>query len=278
MKNKTREQHKGIIFAGCSFTWGQGLYYYSNLPSLTDDSQNSWNGDVVTFSQIEFMKTIRYPRLVASSLKTFEVCQTNNGGSNPSIMDFWNRTFTPTQDAYFNSYAFGHQRYFYKDFQYIIYQITNWARSPSILTNLEYNLQGTTCHNDLDNKNFKKLLSDNNLTLDQYCDRAIKSDLGRIKSFLQNFENNGVKPLVMTWPDDVVPYIKNDPWYLKRFITHEYKNNTYDSIQHLMNDNPHLQIDNDDYFDKKYHDAHPSRECHRILANSVLKKIRNFNE
>ena len=25
---------KGILFGGCSFTWGQGLYFYSNLPNL----------------------------------------------------------------------------------------------------------------------------------------------------------------------------------------------------------------------------------------------------
>ena len=31
---------KGILFGGCSFTWGQGLYYYSNLnrvPILEND-------------------------------------------------------------------------------------------------------------------------------------------------------------------------------------------------------------------------------------------------
>ena len=27
---------KGIIFAGCSYTWGQGLYYYSGLETLKE--------------------------------------------------------------------------------------------------------------------------------------------------------------------------------------------------------------------------------------------------
>ena len=26
---------KGILFGGCSFTWGQGLYFYSDLNRLT---------------------------------------------------------------------------------------------------------------------------------------------------------------------------------------------------------------------------------------------------
>lgn len=25
---------KGVLFGGCSFTWGQGLYFYSDLPNL----------------------------------------------------------------------------------------------------------------------------------------------------------------------------------------------------------------------------------------------------
>ena len=27
---------KGLVFGGCSFTWGQGLYYYSDLPRLKE--------------------------------------------------------------------------------------------------------------------------------------------------------------------------------------------------------------------------------------------------
>lgn len=30
---------KGILFGGCSFTWGQGLYFYSDLPNLYNPSK-----------------------------------------------------------------------------------------------------------------------------------------------------------------------------------------------------------------------------------------------
>jgi hypothetical protein len=276
MKTKTLEQHKGIIFAGCSFTWGQGLYYYSNLPSLKDASQDSWNGDVVTFSQIEYMKTIRYPRLVANSLKTFEVCQMNNGGSNSGIVEFWNTSFIPTHHTYFNSFSFSHQRYYYKDFQYIIFQITDWTRSPSFLTNPDDDLSGRTCRNDLDSKDFKSLLIFHNITLDEYCDISINTDLIKIKKFLQNFENNGVQALVMTWPNDVVPFIERDSWYNERFITHQYKNKTYNSIQELIENNLQLAIIKDDFFEENPMDEHPSKECHSIIANSVIRKIKGI--
>lgn len=33
MRLKNEKFVKGLIFAGCSFTWGQGLNYYNNFPT-----------------------------------------------------------------------------------------------------------------------------------------------------------------------------------------------------------------------------------------------------
>ena len=42
-----RQTIKGILFGGCSFTWGQGLYHYSNLSNLPATSENhSFNSRV----------------------------------------------------------------------------------------------------------------------------------------------------------------------------------------------------------------------------------------
>ena len=70
---KTRSNHvvKGIIFAGCSFTWGQGLYYYSNLPTLKEPDPFCYDGNLVEQSHIKFMESVRFPRLVANHFKTF---------------------------------------------------------------------------------------------------------------------------------------------------------------------------------------------------------------
>ena len=49
MKSKQNAKiTKGIIFAGCSFTWGQGLYYYSNLDTLQEPPPDQYNPDYLT--------------------------------------------------------------------------------------------------------------------------------------------------------------------------------------------------------------------------------------
>ena len=67
---------KGILFGGCSFTWGQGLYHYSNLSNLPASSENrTFNSRVITEAMIRHKNSIRFPRLVANHLNTFEVCK-----------------------------------------------------------------------------------------------------------------------------------------------------------------------------------------------------------
>jgi hypothetical protein len=57
---------KGIIFAGCSFTWGQGLYFYSDLPNVIPQSDNDFHPSKVTDAHVKYKDTLRYPRLVAN--------------------------------------------------------------------------------------------------------------------------------------------------------------------------------------------------------------------
>jgi hypothetical protein len=49
----------GIVFAGDSFTWGQGLYYYSKLPGLKIPKTGHYLDTYVTPSHRRFKKTIK---------------------------------------------------------------------------------------------------------------------------------------------------------------------------------------------------------------------------
>ena len=47
---------KGIMFAGCSFTWGQGLEYYSDLNDKKFVQAVGWPG-ITRISQLEHIKS-----------------------------------------------------------------------------------------------------------------------------------------------------------------------------------------------------------------------------
>ena len=56
----------------------------------------------------------------------------------------------------------------------------------------------------------------------------------------------------------------------------QYKNKTYNSIQELIENNLQLAIIKDDFFEENPMDEHPSKECHSIIANSVIRKIKGI--
>ena len=64
---------KGMVFAGCSFTWGQGLYFYSNMPNLDYENANFYPSCKITDAHIRYKDAIRFPRLVANHFETFEI-------------------------------------------------------------------------------------------------------------------------------------------------------------------------------------------------------------
>lgn len=281
---------RGMIFAGCSFTWGQGLYYYSNMSTLEEPPPNQYKVELVKDTHIEYMKSIRFPRLVANHFNTFELCQPWNGGASYSIHDWWRRCFMDKTDPekYKGNHPDTPPTYNYEDISHVFYQFTQWPRAQSPAKLNQY----TTTHNDtMNNPLFAQWLIDNNLTLDKYIDQAKKKEIQDVKEFLQTFTDRGIKVYVMSWPRDMVDVIEQDDWLRSRMIKFEYNRNgyptngkvIYTSIEDMMLDNynqfaeyanPELTIYWDiDEFEVTPHDQHPSKKCHRVIADNIIKHL-----
>lgn len=54
----------------------------------------------------------------------------------------------------------------------------------------------------------------------------------------------------------------------------KYRGDIFDSIRRMMDKHPHLTINSDyDNFSNPPKDHHPSRECHQVIAESVINSI-----
>lgn len=272
---------KGMIFAGCSFTWGQGLYYYSNMPTLKEPSANCYDPDLVEATHIKYMESVRFPRLVANHFNTYELCQPWNGGASYSIHDWWQRCFMNKDDPEKNkgNHPVNPPTYNYEDISHVFYQFTQWhrAHSPAMLGRPH-----PSAHCDvLQDPKFVEWLIDNNLTVDQYIDQSKRKDIQDAKEFLQTFADRGIKVYVMSWPMDITDYIEQDDWLRNRIIKFNYDGIIYPSIEHMMEIkgnqqivNPELTIYRDtEEFDETPQDMHPSKLCHRVIADNIIKHL-----
>jgi len=272
-----------MIFAGCSFTWGQGLYYYSNLSTLKEPLPDHYDSSLVTSSHIEYMKTIRYPRLVAEHFNTFEYVHPKNGGSNHSAVAWWDDCFNNKQRE---AWREGHivPKIDYREISHLTFQITQWQRNNFIIEHkgerhdIPYH---AACQEPYD-KIFAEWLVEKGLNLDTWTEKYIQNGIDEIKTFLQTCEKNGIKTFLFTWPHEYLKYIEADSWLLDRLITFEYKERKYRSIEEMVSFtfrhgplyNPELTIKWDETnFATTPKDHHPSKLCHAVMAQNIIKRI-----
>jgi hypothetical protein len=293
MKSKENAKAvKGMIFAGCSFTWGQGLYYYSNLSTLQEPPPDQYDPVMVRRSHKEFMKSVRYPRIVANHFNTYELVHPQNGGSNEGAVNWWRSCLKNNNNMHLHGLQL--QSYSYDEISHVVFQLTQWQRDQFEFTYKQYPYDSSPPQHfripfhetwrEPYNVLFSKWCGENKIDLNQFMNNRIRTVIDNVKIFLQECENNGIKASLFTWPAEHISYIKEDPWLAKRFITFDYKGATYESIEDLMDPgtmhskgrNPELTVKwDEDSFAETPKDHHPSLKCHEVMAKNVISFLEN---
>jgi len=271
---------KGILFGGCSFTWGQGLYFYSDLPNLPFEAQNyGFDFKEITESMLNYKNSIRYPRLVANYFETFEVTKNDvgvllgNGGSEDESFEYFDYLFNVEK------------KYKYSDFSYIILQLSNIWRND-----FHFELNGVDYKTKLHNNNLYNHVKKDFVRgekFDEYCEinnysfsdievLHKKQQLKRLKDKIIFYNENGIEVKIISWHNDLFLESLLDGFFKDVFIKLNYKNKITDSIQGLMSFSEDMVIEDDLKNNKKIRckDRHPSKECHKIIANSIIENLK----
>jgi len=271
----------GILFGGCSFTWGQGLYFYSDLNQLPYGTQNyGFNYKEVNESMLRYKNAVRFPRLVSQHFETFEVVKEDigklygNGGSE-------DETF-----LYFD-YVFNVERKFkYNDFDYMIIQLSNVWRNDFVfeLDGIKYKtkIMELLLYDHIEKEvllteELEKFCELNNITFDDLRNLLIKQQFKRLKETVIQYQKKGIKVKIVNWLNDLVTLIKNDELLSSTFITLFYEDKQFETIQELIDYDNNLEIEHDFKLNKgmSVQDKHPNKKCHKIIADSIIKNIEN---
>lgn len=260
---------KGILFGGCSFTWGQGLYFYSDLPNLNNPTNLFlFASHKITPAQIKFKNTLYYPRLVANHFNTFELVKDLNGGCEDETFDFFNSIFENKKNIISPS---SDSKYTYDDFDYIIIQLSAITRNK-----FYFNINGQTFYTWLIDINDRLLeyMTLNNYTFDDCYNQFLDQQFERLKKELMFYETKGLKIKIILWFDDLLEHIQNDDFFKNKLVTLNYDNKEFNIALELGDNYDGMYIINDPYFkDKIINDYHPSKLFHQIIAEGVIKSI-----
>jgi hypothetical protein len=283
---------KALCFAGCSFTWGQNLWYYTALDSLVEDQPYGYDPGLVNLVHHTFRKKWRWPTQVADHFGTVAITHEKNGGNNNQMAEYWKTCFTESTPMTVKAFARDDFEettpISYSDISHFVFQFTGWMRSTVSIpidgkdeyVNM-YNL-GPEEHNrrtrepflDWLDKNYKS--SPNASALGVFHEDLKKRDVALVKNLLQTLENNGVKTFVMTWMPEFCDFIEQDEWLSKRFIKFDYNGNEYRSIEELATGNRDKGIaimDDTEFFEQPPIDDHLSLKGNKVIADNVIRAI-----
>lgn len=284
-----------IIFAGCSFTWGQGLWSYMETDEYVPTV------DEYIFKQIdpptgyaEFRDNNRFAGIVSNSLNKNQVVKLINGGTDNESLDFIKYVFDkePTE----HKFEFPSTKYNYDEVSDVIFQTTQSARSQIQFTynNCEYLLSSPRNGRNLsDLKKIIKLDSgqivfqnmydltelycwmyDNEYEVDDVIKMIQNSVLVELENSFKFLESQGIKTHIICWTDEYLDYIHNNNFLKNRLIKITYNSEDFLCIDNMFRKYPKFIIKNDS---KRIHesgpDEHPSLECHKTIANSILNVL-----
>ena len=274
---KNLNNMKGLLFGGCSFTWGQGLYFYSDLPKLKYPlNEFTYKREELTDAHLRFKDIHRFPRLVANHFNTFEIVKGQNGGGEDETFDFFKTAFSSDKN---NTPHFTSDRFDYEDIEYIIIQTSQiWRNKYHFVLNGVEEHAMISISNNHHGYNWDKLLEwliQNNKTVEEIIDEHLKIQYNRFLNEVKFYEDKGIKVRFLCWEKDLYELVKNNPYLMSRFIVLKYKDKYYNTIREMHDNNEHLKIKFDtDFFGSNIpDDHHPSMECHKVIAESIISNL-----
>lgn len=255
---------KRIIYAGCSFTFGHGLWQYTKEDGLRkDDHYLSPKHFPVSF---DFMRKNRFPRLVSNYFGTQEVIRDFTSGSDKLSLEFVPELLR------FNTWE---PKWAKVDFDFS--EISHLVFQTSYLDRCSLTKDGKEIWiGDLSQvwKNYMSINMNVASNVSEFWQELKTTYYNKIRELFLFLEGKGIKCYMLAITDDYFDLIENDEFIKSRFIDIEYDGATFKNFGELFIYDKKLMIINDtDNFEDPPKDLHPSLKCHRIVANSIIKKL-----
>lgn len=287
------------IYAGCSFTWGQGLWSYCPtkwyVPTCYEYTKE--DAPIPPIAQ-KFRIENRFAGLIEKNKGIKQIVKRRNGGTDDESLLFidmvkqnkvhtdgggsllqenidWNQIewciFQTTQ-AYRSPFEFTHKGQLYS------IRANPGFKEQTLLCKIgEYDQNYNRTEEELDTiEPFLEWLVDNNLTPNDFFKIHTRHIAKRIENKFKELEEQNIKCLIFCWTDEYLSYINESPFLQERFVQIKYNNNYYNTLEYLIEEFK-LSIKNDK---TKIHDcggdAHPSLKLHKLIAESLESKMKTI--
>lgn len=266
---------KKMVFAGDSFTWGEGLQYYSGLPDVVFPETHLFDPKVVSNKQMQFIINNKFSTLVGKYFNKEIISRSENGGSNDcslTLLDEVNpneisHVIFQITELYREYFEFMHDGKFIK--LYIDNIIYNQHNLSKFFKSEQY------LNSKINYDAFYEYYETNFESFEEFQNHFIEQSINKIQKRLTKFTEKNIPIYFINWRNCYTPTLLKNDFFSNTLITFEYLGNTYNDLEDLLNlDRPELT--NEGIF-KQFkllkNDSHPSLLGHRVIAENIINKL-----
>lgn len=257
---------------GCSFTFGEGLQFFSNLKSVTIPKQHMFDYEELTHVQYRFIQNNRYSKLLADLLGSVDVNSSKNGGSNDGIYKEL-RLLSINDNEIKIKDRVGYNRETYTrldEIDYIVIQFTNIYRDELLINSKVYPQLNMVTNVD---EYIKTYLKDD-LTFDDYTKILCEQTINKFKNVFKKIEQKkpNIKIRVFSWENELDEYLRLDEYFKDKIITFNYKDKEYKTLRDIVYSKSKLTIQ-ETFHPNCRNDQHMNLEGHKLIAESIFKTL-----
>jgi hypothetical protein len=252
---------KGMVFLGCSFTFGHGLWHYTKEEGLPKDDICISPKDFPNAHT--FMKNNRYSKIVSNHFGKFDIVRSHTAGCDEVSLEFlseilglntWQRKYTTDESFNFDQIS------------HVIFQTSYLDRCALYENGKKMKIYDSQTIWKERGKIIKEVES--------FWDELKHFYYNKIKEMFLFLEEKNIKCYMLALTDDYWDLIQEDEYIKQRFIKLEYDGKSFNNYLDLFIYDEKLKIDNDtDNFENLPRDGHPSLKCHKVVADSIIKKL-----
>jgi hypothetical protein len=283
---------KSIIAVGDSFTYGEGLQYFSNLPSVIFPDTHQYNPKYINAVQHKFIEKYRYIQQVADTIGTTAITRSRNGGSHKKIEEFLEMVLpTKSIDKIDLQQKLEHYTFTYDpelalkdvsarldEISHLIIQTTNPMRDDFEFerNGIKYNTNQFKQDREkcLIFKEFMEYAIENFGGYNGLEEYVFKLFLDRIVDRCKIYESAGIKIMLLLWQNENNKVALEHEYFKDKIVKIYYNNNEYTSIREWQMANQKFFLKNSfRHIQKCKNDDHPTLEGHSVIAESIIKQL-----
>lgn len=261
---------KAIWCRGCSFTFGEGLQYFSELPSVNIPNKQYWDSKYLTNAQYQFIRYNRYSKLLADKLNTIDINGSNNGGTNKTIYQALERLLSPKYTDSNKPYTDEH----YVDLNeigLIVIQFTDLFRENIEIDNIMFDPASIYKDKDSWEASISK-----NMLFEEFVKKAAEKTISEFEILLKKIEeqNPNIIIRVFNWFPETDNAIANNEYFKDKLLKFTIDGKVYSNFKDMIYGKHGLTIE-ETFYPKCGNDQHFNLIGQKLITDTIYDSIKD---